>query len=123
MLGRKLERHECSFWIGLLETIRAWWRTDRIRVSPGEGELLRLLPGSIILFECQPIEILQRHVEPQESGKRIRYVCQTPAGVAELSVKAKADAEFSLTWNQAGNVRSISHHDITVWRRQDLVDY
>jgi len=116
VLGRKHDRRGGKPWMGLIDTIRSWWRTDRIRVSPVEGQLLRLPPGSIISFEGQPIEISQRQVEPQESGKRIRYVCQTPAGIAELSVDTNADAEFHLTWNEDGNVRPISHDEITVWR-------
>ena len=32
----------------IADLVVSWWRTDRIRVSPCEGRLLRLTPGSIV---------------------------------------------------------------------------
>lgn len=41
----------------LVQLVRRWWRAGRIRVSPREGELLRLRTGDIVEFDGRRLEI------------------------------------------------------------------
>lgn len=60
-----------------------WWGTsDRIRISPREGRLLRLSPGSHVLISGEPARILERRTD----HGCIRYLCDTAAGECELVV-------------------------------------
>ena len=52
-----------------LELLSSWWRVDRIRVAPSEGELLRLEPPAIVTVDGEDVEIVSRSVE----GATVRY--------------------------------------------------
>ena len=69
--------------------ILRWWRAGRIRVSPREGELLRLQPGDLVLFGEHRLQVQRRRtVQPayhpaEAAGLRSRSE-SPPAGERPL---------------------------------------
>ena len=61
--------------VALGDLARAWWSMDRIRVSPREGQLLRLGPGSVIIAGTDRWVVRGREVDPTSAGRLVRYRC------------------------------------------------
>jgi hypothetical protein len=71
----------------ILRLLQWWWIADRIRISPREGRLLRLNPGSFLLIAGEPARILERNAEQG----CVRYVCSTATGVCNVIVRPRGD--------------------------------
>src|SRR5260221_14778876 len=69
-----------------LNLVARWWRTDRVRISPREGELLRLQPGCVLTVNGVPAEVRVRMVVHERDTRRGSYQCQTELGPAILEV-------------------------------------
>lgn len=88
-----------ELWRELVALARAWWRVDRIRVAPGEGELLRLRPGAILRVGAAGYRVVGRGVGEDADGPYVAYPCEGPDGKAELRVRPARE----------GGVRSVVH--------------
>ncbi len=101
-------------WLALL---RSWWRVDRIRVSPGEGRMLRLDAGSLILVRNRPVEIVGRRVQSNGSCVTIVYDCQGADGDAQLVVVSASEiGESLLSWIDGGRTEKIDETDVAIYR-------
>ncbi len=63
-----------------------WWKVDRIRISPYEGQLLRLPLPCLIQIEGENIQVIRRRVGYTEEGAFVDYDCQLQGNQAILSV-------------------------------------
>ena len=45
--------------------LHSWWTCDRIRVSPDEGKMFRLQPGSWLVLDDEAFEVVERQVHRQ----------------------------------------------------------
>jgi hypothetical protein len=70
------------------EFVRAWWQVDRIRVSPGDGRLWNLKPGSITILDGQPVEIVGRTLLNIAESPIVVYDCRIEQGMVRLKVSA-----------------------------------
>src|SRR5262249_44184930 len=105
-----------SVWRSLRGLIAAWWRVDRVRVSPREGELLRLRPESLMLVEGEPVQVLRREVAGDASAQGVRYECQAADGVAHLDVRfSEESGRFEISWSMCGRQEMLSKHQIEVF--------
>lgn len=96
----------------LLDLLSSWWRVDRIRVSPREGELLRLEPGSVIAVKGVGVEIRTK----RSTGSGVTYDCQTDDGPAQLEVGLSDDAfRYNIFWSAAGLSQALAVHEIEVF--------
>ena len=67
--------------------VRAWWRGDRIRVSPREGRLLAIAVGSAIRVGSVYAEVTsRRRIDTAAAGPVAEYGLRTDDGPARLRV-------------------------------------
>jgi hypothetical protein len=96
--------------------IAGWWRSDRIRISPREGELLRLQPGSILMVNGIVAEIRSRAVIHASRGNGVHYECQTEHGSARLKVPfPDGEQRVDIIWSAAGRNQSLLECQIEVF--------
>jgi len=96
----------------VLDLLSTWWRVDRIRVSPREGELLRLEPGQLIAVKGACVEICTKR--NTESG--VAYECQTDNGPARLEVQCSDNASsYNMFWSTGGLSQALEAHEIEVF--------
>ncbi len=99
----------------LREIVWCWWSSDRIRVSPRDGQFLRVKPGDLLTLDGTDAVVLERNVSVHNS---ICLTCRTEAGFAELHVTMFSGRESAeLLWTEAGGSRSLLASDIQVWTR------
>jgi hypothetical protein len=77
--------------LGLWKLLGAWWRVDRIRASPREGQWLRLAPGSVVSIRGQAAIIVRRMTGASPAGPFVEYDCQLAAGAGRLRVTMRPD--------------------------------
>ena len=111
----------------LCHLLHSWWHTDRIRVSPAEGRLLRLQPPCMLMLGGQPVELLRRTV-CRTPGCWVVYACRTRSGSGKLIVRS-GDVSHGpdIVWQEAGRTKQLSETDIDVfaaksgeWKEQGL---
>ena len=82
-----------STWNSLLDVLRAWWRSDQVRIEPAAGRLLAISAGSRILMHDSIWTVTVRDVQTQDSYVRVRYVLDSDRGLAELFVNFDSELE------------------------------
>ena len=75
----------------VLRLVRSWWRSDRIRIGPAEGRLLRLQPGALVSIRGQLVKLVQRREWFEEGGARVEYLCEGEDG--EVAISAGGGSE------------------------------
>ncbi len=106
-------RSLCRACLGL---IAAWWRADRVRISPRAGQLLRLRPNSLVFIRGQTVEVLTRQESQASDEHRICYECRTEIGPARLDVRIRADAgRLEIRWFDSGQIELLEEHQIEVF--------
>ncbi len=85
---------------------QAWWQKDRIRSSPSEGKLLRLVPRAILSLRGTTVEVERRDVYKTDDGCVLKLQCRgndsasvlwiTGTGAPTI-VWCRTDAELRLT--------------------------
>lgn len=97
--------------------LKSWWQVDRIRISPREGLLLRLRPGSLISVDGQPVEIVNRTVRQLADGPLVVYGCRSPDGPGQLCVSpGESRLASHIRWTVHGRDRALSELDVIVYR-------
>ena len=105
-----------SVWRAVLGLVAAWWRADRVRISPREGELLRLRPGCVLVIAGKPVEILRRQAFQAGCTEGIRYECPTEEGPALLEVRFCENArQLAICWSVSGKIETLQEHQIEVF--------
>jgi len=105
-----------SVWRSLRGMIAAWWRVDRVRVSPREGELLRLRPKSLVTVDGVPAEVLRRKEMCGTLTQGVLYECQTADGMALLDIRiSKAAGRLEISWSLSGRGEVLLEHQIEVF--------
>ena len=103
-------------WVAHL--VKSWWRTDRIRVSPREGRLLRLRPPCHLSILGIAVQVLERRSQPQESDVEasVAYSCWTSSGPGELLVEPGDFSNASLViWRHHGRVENVAEAEIEIF--------
>jgi hypothetical protein len=107
--ARRLARGAAAF-------LCAWWRADRVRVSPREGRLLRLEPPCFLIIEGRLAEVLGRERETGAGGRTIVYACLTDSGPGELRVSLPDPGRrLEVKWVNAAGEKTLSEEEITVY--------
>lgn len=103
-----------------IRTVVSWWRIDRIRTSPRDGQLLRLSPGTIVSVRSRLAEVVGRSVCQTGDGPSVVYQCRTVGGAAMLSVRPMGDGRYaSLQWSENGATDLIDEESVEVYARHD----
>jgi hypothetical protein len=114
---RPLQRlcHAC------LDLIAAWWRVDRIRISPHDGELLRLRPGCLFTVLGLPAQVRTRRVIQTDDGNGVQYECATESGPARLDVRPNESPNgMSVQWSVSGRSDALDVDSIEIWASNPL---
>jgi hypothetical protein len=94
--------------------VNSWWQSDRIRVSPSAGRLLRLRPPCCLHVYGQYAEIVER-AEPNGT-LAVVYGCRTRAGSGTLMVRLdSATANAVVEWHQDGRTVRLLAEDVEVF--------
>lgn len=95
--------------------LRSWWRRDRIRTSPREGEPLRVQPGDLLTVAGVTAEVTSRQVEELPNGTRIHLECG-----AAMAIDLELVAEGTITrmvWSAENTSRELTPADLEIWPR------
>jgi len=96
--------------------IRSWWQVDRVRISPAEGRLLRLIPPCIICVNGRPVEVLRRSVSHETFGPIVQYDCLCQGQAAQLLVATNEKGRTSsVVWFENGQVRDLTEADVDAY--------
>jgi hypothetical protein len=97
----------------LRDLFAAWWRHDRIRVSPREGWLLRQRPACWISIRGELVRVVGRTVGQTGRGAYIEYECESDRGASRLSIELAAGGESPrLVWEHDGRSRTIGEDEV-----------
>jgi hypothetical protein len=100
----------------ILGLISAWCHSDRVRISPREGELLRLRPGSVVQINGTVAEVRSQSFVQKGQTTRVRYDCQTESGPAQLEVQCHAvDNRVVIVWSTDGRKELLFQHQIEMF--------
>jgi len=100
----------------LFELFRSWWQVDRVRISPTEGRLLRLIPPCIISVNGRPVEVLRRSVSRKTSEPIVQYDCLCEGRTAQLLVTLREKGQTtSVVWFENGQGRDLSESDVEAY--------
>jgi hypothetical protein len=103
-------------WRAIAGLIAAWWRVDRVRVSPREGKLLWLRPHCLLTVDGVPAEVLRREEFHASIAQGVLYECQTAEGLARLHVRIGDHAgQLAISWSTSGPSEMLSEHQIEVF--------
>ncbi len=99
-----------------LDCLRAWWRVDRIRVSPRDGSLLRLSPHCLVVIGGQSFEIAHRIVGHDVAGPFVDYDLHGENGSARLLVRMIVETSQSvIRWIGPDGERSLDETEVAVF--------
>lgn len=99
-----------------LRLIAAWWRVDRVRISPREGELLRLRPAVLVMIAGRTMEVLRRHEVQTFREQGVRYECRTEEGYAQLDVRFCDNvSQLKICWSVSGRIEVLLEHQIEIF--------
>ena len=73
-----------------------WWRTDRVRVSPRDGELFRLTPDAVVIIRGVQYQIVGRRLVSLPGGAAIVYDCDSERKRCQLQVEPAAPRRLML---------------------------
>jgi hypothetical protein len=101
--------------------IRAWWDVDRVRISPREGQLLRLQSGSVIRICGEPFEVVERledGVSEESAGERessVYYLCRGGCVSGRLQVRLAGSGELRAVWTVGMRVCALDVDQVEVF--------
>ena len=100
----------------LWKLVRAWWRVDRIRISPREGRLLGLEPGAVLqIGETRAVVVRRRPLPGHRGSAAVVYECQTRTGTAVLHARRTDDESMELTWKDKEHEHVVAPERITIY--------
>jgi hypothetical protein len=106
----------------LVDLAVTWWKRDRIRVSPSEGRMFRLQPGTVLCFSCSPgaprvsVEVVVRKEIKGSDCPRICCFCVTGEGNGALVVTNNVDLPPTIEWFDNGRTFDLHPDDIEVFQ-------
>lgn len=106
-------------WLSLLNRLlRSWWMSDRIRISPRAGELLRLRIGDLVEIAGDDWEIVSRTVRDTLAGAELHLECQHAEVTGRLRCAVTEQGTLEkLEWSASGRQRRLLAEEIQVWPR------
>lgn len=102
-------------WSQLRDLLRAWWRVDRIRVSPREGRLLRLAPPCYLEQGGELWLVESRAVGAGTTGSYVSYRCSTEGRQAVLTVTPARPGREQVQWIVNGACQTLSADEFDVY--------
>src|SRR6187401_1548671 len=89
-----------TFWTILTR----WWRTDRIRVSPRDGELFRMTPDAVVIIRGVLFRNVSRRIVSLPGGAAIVYDCDSERKRCQLQVEPAALRRLTLIEGESETV-------------------
>jgi len=96
--------------------IRDGWQSDRIRISPREGRLLRLHVGDVLQLAGLTVIVTARHLPTAMAG--VYYQCTGENGCGELWVMLNGERQADeVVWVWAGREQRLESTQVEVYSR------
>lgn len=96
--------------------LRSWWGVDRIRVSPTDGELLRLKVHTLLQLDGVWWTVQTRWVGDNIHGPFVRYQCGNGTEAATLEVQPSPPSRAErIAWITGTISRELHPAEITVY--------
>ena len=96
--------------------LRSWWRADRVRLSPGEGRLLRLGAPCILRFGGRYVQVMRRRTGQTPGGPYVCYECEVDGQTGELWVEPTGERlPPRVAWREGGVVRVLAADEVEVF--------
>ena len=100
-----------------LALVADWWRVDRVRVSPHDGELLRLRVPCLLRVGTELVEVERRSVGQSNNGPYIIYHCVGERGPCQLWVTPIGRTHRpTLRWVQDCKASELSEAQVEVFQ-------
>ena len=100
--------------VGKLVSI--WWRVDAIRVSPRQGRLLRLRPGTLLRVGDQHATVVARRVCQGSDGPVVIYDCLVDERPGELRVPmSQGQQSTDVDWSHTAGCQRLPADDVEVF--------
>lgn len=100
--------------------IETWWKIDRIRASPRDGQLLRIEPPCVVVVDERPAEVVARtlgRTADAGGGIQVDYDCRSAKGACRLRLIVTAcGAIAAILWTAEGTERTISEESVEVYQ-------
>ena len=107
-----------STWQDFSEKFRTWWICDRIRVSPREGQLLRIQVGDLLTIRGSDFEVIEQSIVLSGADQLLQLTCRTESGFAMLVIEIRQDLSHkTATLNQFGIQQTIDADEVQIWPR------
>jgi len=98
----------------LLKLARQWWMGDCIRVSPQEGKLWHLQPGSLLEIREESFEVLSRR--PSDSPGVVEFECRNDRQQGILRMISISEKPFvRIDWTTTGSPEELPLADVQIW--------
>lgn len=104
-----------GLWSSLRDLFRAWWRVDRIRISPREGRLLRLTPPCLLEYDREIWLVESRAVGTGTTGSYVSYRCSGEGRHALLTVTPASAGREQALWIANGACQAVSADEFEVY--------
>jgi hypothetical protein len=102
----------------LCRLLRSWWRIDRVRVPPREGELLHLKVGDVVVVERCVVQVTSRRVVESSGGAAVIYRCATESQTGWLAISTNSCQSPQIAlWRFIARVVEVSVDEIEVFAR------
>jgi len=100
----------------LYKLLRSWWQVDRVRISPAEGRLLRLIPPCIISVNGRSVEVLRRSVDRKTSEPIVQYDGLCEGRTVQLIVTPRGKGRTtSVVWFENGRARELCEFEVETY--------
>lgn len=113
MLRTNRNRPACQMLLAVTGLIKDWWRADCIRVSPRDGQLLRIQAPCIIRVGDQIVEVVRRSVGQTTGGSYVVYGCERDGEACELWVRP--DLSNRVRWIDGDGEHQLNETDVVVY--------
>ncbi len=104
-----------GLWSQLRNLFRAWWRVDRIRISPREGRLVQLASPCYLEHGGEFWLVESRAVGTSSTGSYVTYRCSAEGRHAVLTVTPARTGREQVLWIVNGERLAVSADDFEVY--------
>ncbi|MGR9108759.1 MAG: hypothetical protein ACU843_17720 [Gammaproteobacteria bacterium] len=107
-----------SRWLDWLAALKQWWRSDRIRISPGEGRLLRIAAPCILEIDGERWFVEFRESLRDEYGPSISYRCRDEKdreSEIRVSPSSHTGSRNEVLWTRDGQVRWLDESEVGIY--------
>ena len=98
----------------LLESLARWLRSDRIRIAPSDGAILRLTPDAVIVVRDVAFRVTARRVVSLAGGPAVVYDCESERSRCQLRIEP-ASPRARIVFIDADEETPLAEDDVEIF--------